>query len=475
MTRKRERIGSRNRSSISGASASGTSTTTTTTTAAPQPSPFRWAVLAGVWLVYATFGMSTVSLAPLVVPIGRDLDIGHGILGLVFGAWQAVFIVSAVPCGMLVDRIGARLALPLASFFIAVSGFLRSLAPDAVTLWVAVGVFGIGGPIVSIAAPKMISGWFQGAERGFAMGIYGTGPAIGSIAALSLTNAVMMPAFHDDWRAILQLWAWLALSAGAVWLLIGVSPRMRKAEAANAGRPVPSPPPSRGRRSPLSAQRPRPSSGIGELLRVPSVRLLLVMAFGIFTFNHGLNNWLPEILRARGMTPAQAGFWATVPTLIGVASALTIPRLATPPRRHRLLLLLCLSATVSSVMLRADNGAVLLAGLVVQGIARASLTTIMILTLVEMPGIGEARAGVASGMFFSAGEMGGALGPLILGALHDLTGGFGAGLAMLTAIGGGLIVGALRMQRMAAVAASAPASAPASPDAAAGRQPERSD
>ena len=417
-------------------------TLTASAPVAAEPTPFRWVVLAGVWLVYATFGMATVSLAPLVAPIERDLDVSHGMMGFVFGAWQAVFIVSAVPCGTLIDRIGARQALPLAAFFIAASGLMRSFAPDAATLWVAVAVFGIGGPIVSIAAPKLISGWFQGAERGFAMGIYGTGPALGSVTVLSLTNSVMMPAFGGDWRAILQLWAGLALGAGVVWLLISMSARVHSAESPAAAGSS-----SRSKRKP---EPPTPqSAGIGQLLRMPSVQMLLVMAFGIFAFNHGLNNWLPEILRSRGMTAAEAGFWATVPTLVGIASALTLPRLATPGRRYRLLLLLCLSATLSSLMLRADSGSVLLAGLVVQGIARASLTTIMILTLVEMPGIGEARAGVASGMFFSAGEMGGALGPLLLGALHDLTGGFGAGLWMLTAIGSGLIVGALRMERMA--------------------------
>jgi cyanate permease len=400
------------------------------------PTRFRWVVLAGVWLVYATFGMATVSLAPLVAPIQRDLDVSHAMMGFVLGAWQAVFIASAVPCGTLIDRIGARLALPLASIFIAASGFMRAVAPDAATLWVAVAVFGVGGPIVSIAAPKMISGWFHGAERGLAMGIYGTGPAVGSILTLSLTNSVMMPTLGGDWRAVLQVWAGVALGAGVLWMLMAASGQMRRADAAS---PV--------RSQPASAS--GKSSGIGEMLRVPSVRMLLAMALGIFAFNHSLNNWLPEILRARGMSPAEAGFWATVPTLVGIVSSLTLPRLATPGRRYRILLMLCVSATLASLMLQAENGSVLLAGLVVQGIARASLTTIMILMLVEMPGIGEARAGVASGLFFSAGEVGGALGPLMLGALHDVTGGFGAGLAILTTIGLGLIVGARRMQYLA--------------------------
>ena len=407
------------------------------------PSPFRWVVLAGVWLVYASFGMATVSLAPLVGPIVRDLDISHGTMGFVFGAWQMVFIVSAVPLGSLVDRIGARKALLIASAMIVISGLMRSAAPDTPTLWVAVAVFGLGGPIVSIGAPKLISGWFHGPERGLAMGIYATGPSLGSITALSSTNSILMPAFDGDWRAILQLWAVLAAVAGLVWLAIALQPQMRKSDAGLTHK-----------------KKISQTAVVLDLLRLPSVQILLAMAVGIFTFNHGLNNWLPEILRSHGLSPASAGYWATIPTIVGIFGALLLPRLATPRRRYGLLIGLCVSAGIASVMLRADSGPVLFAGLFLQGIARSSLTTIMLLALVEMPGIGEARAGVASGLFFSAGEVGGACGPLLLGVLHDWSGGFGVGLATLTAISACLFLGALRMQSLARVS-TAPQPKPA--------------
>ncbi len=396
------------------------------------PTPFRWVVLAGVWLVYASFGMATVSLAPLVEPIVRDLGISHGTMGLVFGAWQMVFILSAVPLGALVDGIGARRALLIASAMIAASGLLRSTAPDTATLWFAVAVFGLGGPIVSIGAPKLISGWFHGPERGFAMGIYATGPSLGSITALSTTNSILMPTFDGDWRAILQLWALVAALVGCVWLAIAVQPQMRKSDAG------------------LTTRKRTPQTTVVlELLRFPSVQILLAMAVGIFTFNHGLNNWLPEVLRGHGLSPAAAGYWSTIPTIVGIFGALFIPRLATPSRRYWLLIGLCIAAGLASLMLRAQSGPVLVAGLFMQGIARSSLTTIMLLALVEMPGIGEARAGVASGLFFSAGEVGGACGPLLLGLLHDWSGGFGLGLSTLSVISLALFFGALRMQALA--------------------------
>ena len=71
------------------------------------------------------------------------------------------------------------------------SALLRSQAQDYTMLLIAVALFGLGGPLISIGAPK-ISLWFEGPQKGLAMGLYVTGPALGSIAALSLTNSVAM-------------------------------------------------------------------------------------------------------------------------------------------------------------------------------------------------------------------------------------------------------------------------------------------
>ena len=57
------------------------------------------------------------------------------------------------------------------------------------------------------------------------------------------------------------------------------------------------------------------------------------------------------------------------------------------------------------------------------------------LILVETPGIGERRAGTASGLYFSTAEIGGVGGPVMLGVVYDATGGFATGLTILSCIG----------------------------------------
>ena len=379
--------------------------------------PYRWVMLAGVWLAYYCFGLTIVTIAPLVGPIGRDLGIDHAQIGTVMGAWQLVYIASAIPLGVFLDRVGPRRALLTALAVIATSAALRGIADGYLSLFLAVAVFGLGGPLVSVGAPKLISLWFNTVQRGTAMGIYVTGPALGAMTGLSLSNSVLMPLFGGDWRAVIFCYAAFVVLAAAAWLVLTAHPASREMERRIAAEP---------REAQLRV--------FADLIRIPAVRVTLVMAIGIFFFNHGLNNWLPEILRSHGMSPSEAGFWASVPTLVGVASSITIPRLATPPRRMKILFGLFVSAAAATLLLHVAGGAVLAAGLVCQGIARGAMMTLAVLTLLDVPEVGAKRAGLAGGLFFSAAEIGGVLGPVTIGVISESTGGFGAALAMLTAI-----------------------------------------
>ncbi len=379
-------------------------------------------MLLGVWLVYFCFGLTTASLAPLVGPIRAEFGLSHAAMGGVLGAWPLVYIASAVPCGALLDRVGLRWSLFAATLVIGASGLLRALAQDRLGLYLAVAVFGVGGPLVSAGAPKLIGLWFSREERGLAMGLYVTGPALGSVAALSLTNSVMMPLLDGRWRAVLAAWALFVLAAGGVWLIVSAHPASRALE-----------------RRALSTPGESQLAVFGELLRARSTRIVLLMSAGIFFFNHSLNNWLPEILQSGGMDARAAGFWAAAPSVVGIGAALVVPRLAAPGRRTLVLALLFAGAGVATLLVRSPAGPTLAAALVLQGVARGSMTAVTMLVLMDQLG-SDARQlgsdarhlGAAGGLFFSAAEIGGVLGPVTVGALHDWSGGFGAALHLLT-------------------------------------------
>ena len=382
-----------------------------------EQNPLRWLILAGVWLIYFSFGLTVAAMAPLVPAICSDLEISYGAMGAVLGAWPFVYILSALPCGMLLDRIGPRKALFVAAAIMALSGFLRSFSDTYLIMILAVAVFGLGGPLISIGAPKLIAFLFEGKDRGLAMGIYITGPGVGAVVALSITNSFLLPIFDYSWRSVIGAYALFTISSGCIWLLLSSNQLGHLVE---------------------STMQAASTSPIGETFRnlasIRSVQIVLAMSVGIFFFNHGLNNWLPEIIRSKGLSFAEAGYWAAIPTTVSIMSALLIPRLATAERRMLVMGLLIVCAGGATILLHTAPGLQLAFGLCLQGLARGAMMTVALLMLVEIPNVGPKRAGTAGGLFFTAAEIGGVTGPLVIGLLHDLSGGFSISLTMLSFI-----------------------------------------
>ena len=382
-----------------------------------EQNPLRWLILAGVWLIYFSFGLTVAAMAPLVPAICSDLEISYGAMGAVLGAWPFVYILSALPCGMLLDRIGPRKALFVAAAIMALSGFLRCFSDTYLVMILAVAVFGLGGPLISIGAPKLIAFLFEGKDRGLAMGVYITGPGVGAVVALSITNSFLLPIFDYSWRSVIGAYALFTISSGCIWLLLSSNQLGHLVEAT------------------MQAASTGP---IGETFRnlasIRSVQIVLAMSVGIFFFNHGLNNWLPEIIRSKGLSFAEAGYWAAIPTTVSIMSALLIPRLATAERRMLVMGLLIVCAGGATILLHTAPGLQLAFGLCLQGLARGAMMTVALLMLVEIPNVGPKRAGTAGGLFFTAAEIGGVTGPLVIGLLHDLSGGFSISLTMLSFI-----------------------------------------
>ena len=125
-----------------------------------------------------------------------------------------------------------------------------------------------------------------------------------------------------------------------------------------------------------------------------------------------------------------------------------IPRLALPERRNAILLGLFLCAGAAALLMQNPAGPMLTVGLMAQGIARSSMMTIAILVLMETRGLAAQSRGLAGGLFFSAAEIGGVLGPLTVGFLSDATGGFTAPLYLMAGVCLALILLLARLRRL---------------------------
>ncbi|MBT3264002.1 MAG: MFS transporter [Acidiferrobacteraceae bacterium] len=376
------------------------------------------------------FGLNMAGLAPLVPDIEAGLGFSHASMGTVLGAWQFIYIFAAIPCGLVLDRMGTHKALFWGALLIGASGIARGFAQEYLHLLAAVALFGLGGPLISAGAPKVVSENFTGAERGLAMGIYITGPGVGVMVSLLFTQPMLMPLLGGRWGLVLILWGFAALAAGLFWLLVG------RGVARPAGPITPS--------APLWNE-------ISAVLSLSPVRLILLMSIGVFSINHAMSNWLVELLHNFGAGLKQASLLALVPAAVGIVSALTLPRLATGSRRFGILIALFSCSLFGSLLfLIGGMGSSLYLALILMGIAGGSMMTVLILTLVEVPGVGERRAGTAGGFFFSAAEIGGVGGPVAIGVLYGGSGGFSSALALLALVALLLIGAVVPLRRLLA-------------------------
>jgi len=383
----------------------------------PERPLYRWAMFGAMCGIYVAFGIVLLAIPPMVTQVRTDLDVSRSTLGFALGAWALLYIVTAPPAGRIIDRIGLRRSLVAGSLLVATSAAVQAAARDVATLWLAIGIIGIGGPLVSLSAPKLVAVWFTSPrERPLAVGLYTTAPALGGVFALLLTNSVLLPVF-GDWRSVLVFEAALNLVAALVWMLVS-----GRAPSEPVGTDVLETVPLRG------------AAAARALFASPGVRLAMLLGIGTFFITQGLAAWLPNILEEHsGISAGAASNWAAGSLAVGIFARLVIPGLASPERRSKLLYGVMIALGAATVLLAVGPPGTDVAAALVLGL-RSTLSSLVILVLMEAEQVTAANAGLAYGLWFSAVGIGGAVGPLVIGAFGDSDVGFPGALTAMAIV-----------------------------------------
>jgi cyanate permease len=365
------------------------------------------------WLVYAGFGIVSSSLPALITPIRGELGLSYAEVGVLLGTWQLVYIVVSYPAGVLVDRVGTHRALGIGALLVATSAVMRAFAADFRVLLLAVAVFGLGGPIISIGVPKVIASWFSGRPRVTAAGIYSTGSTTGSVVSLSTTNSVVLPLL-GSWQATCAAYGVMVVGIAGTWWLLARDP------------PHPS---RRAGRAAVSFR-----SACQRMVRRRAIWLVVVVGCTGFMVNHGIRSWLPQILELKGMSAADAGYLAALPGISAITGSITMTRVAARLGQKRAVTVCLTGVGMALTAIDHFSGPALVVALATQGFFAGGVTPILLTILMDIREVGAEAMGVATGIYFAVGEVGGFSGPALMGLLKDLSGGFTAGLMMLTAI-----------------------------------------
>jgi len=376
-----------------------------------EKSPYRWVILVLLWLLYAAFGIISRSIFPLVTPILADLRLSYSQMGFILGSWQLTYIFAALVAGAVLDRWGVRKSIFAGAIIIGLSASLRYFTVGFISMLTTVALFGVGGPMISVGGPKAIAFWFRGRSRGIAMGIYTTGSWFGGLTALALTNSLVMPLVDRSWRFTFVGYGLTAFAVALLWFVL--------AKEGGSGK---------------LQERIGIVKVFGQLIKIRNVRILLAMGLLSFAIIHGFSSWLPNILEESGLSAAGAGWAAALAIATGIPSILILPSLVPPRLRGRIIAVFALLTAVHLFLVLETSGIALYIFLSVLGFVIAPFMALLLLVLMDTPGVETRHMGSAGGMFFCVAEIGGFTGPLMMGILVDATGSFMAGAAFLAGL-----------------------------------------
>lgn len=385
----------------------------------PSASPAqRWVpagvALAGILLAALNLRTAVAALSPVLDRVADDLTVSPLLVGLLGSTPPIAFALSGLVAPTLARRFGLEATLVGALGAMALGHLGRAASPDGLVLVLAslltLGAVGTA----TVLMPPLVKRYFPEAV-GSLTSAYATAMAIST----TLPPLVAVPlADAGGWRLSLGIWAAAALLAVPPWLIAVAGHRRELAhlrDAASTGTiDVVAPARLRLGRSPVAW-------AITALFTVSG--FTAYVCFG----------WLPRILvEIAGVTEAEAGAMLALFAAMGFPAALLVPMLA---ERLRSVAPLVIAATVFGL---AGGLGLLLAPAAAPWLWVALLGLGPLLFPLSMYLIG-ARArtpesSVAlSGFVNRVGYLMAAGGPLLVGALHDLTGDWIAPLVLVTA------------------------------------------
>ena len=393
-------------------------------------------LVAGVLLVAANLRPALTSVGPVLPALRADLGLGATTAGALTALPLVAFAAVALVTPAAARRLGPERTLVLGLVLLLVGTAARS-AGGPVVLFAATGVLAVGIGTANVLLPVLVRSALP--ERvGLVTSWYAATLTLMAAAASGLAVPIATAA-AGGWRTALGCWAVLALAAALVW----APAALRRGPV--PGRPVPAgtgPPDAPGAPSTEAADPGRRVGGPWRSATAWAVAAYFAVQSAIF---YSVVAWLPTVLVDRGAGATGAGLHLLVYQLTGLLSGLALP-LALRGRADQRAV-----AAVSSGFALVGCTGLALSGAgawtwvwtVVGGVGSGATFTLA-LTLIALRAADAAGSAALSAMAQSSGYLVAAAGPVVVGVLHETTGGWSLPLLVLALAAG---VGALTGQR----------------------------
>jgi sugar phosphate permease len=407
-----------------------------------RPSMGRWYILGLISLMYLITYLDRVNISNVAPVLSKELGFDKTTMGVIFSAFAWSYALFQVPGGWLGDRFGPRRVLTIIVAFWSVMTALTASAWSFLSFFIIRFLFGIGEAGAFPVATRAMQLWFPRRERGFVQGVTHSASRLGAAVAPPIVVLIMTTL---GWRWVFYICGAIGFLWAAWWYLAYRNlpeehPLVDRAELELI----------RGLDAAGNVNQPsvvaKGEMAWTSLLRSPNMWAIM---FAYFTYVYCLwifLSWLPSYLvEARHFTLVATGIYASLPLFAGVVGD-TVGGLATDWLLRR-----TGNARLARRLVAITGMLGCVVFMVPAALTEDALTSVYCLTAslfflectigpswaVPMD-VGGKYSGTVSGVMNMAGNLGGALSPIIFGILAQ----YGSWEAPFILSAGLLVIGA---------------------------------
>jgi CP family cyanate transporter-like MFS transporter len=385
----------------------------------PRPLPLwagRTLALSGILLVALNLRTAVAAVSPITDQIAVDIPLTSVALGALGALPPIAFAASGLLAPIVARVIGLERGIALAAVAMVLGSAIRGFSDSYVVLLIGSVLALAGMGFGNILLPPAVKRYFPD-RIGLVTTAYATLLAVSTAVPAVLSAPIADAA---GWRASLGIWAILALTSLVPWVLLLLQHRRARVASARNG-DVPD-------EAEVEAAEP---ALFRRMLR-SRVAWAIGLAFAVSSLNaYALFAWLPAMLGdIAGVDRVTGGALLAVYGIAGLPAAIVVPLIAVRIRNVGLLVevgVFCFVAGYLGLLFAPTFAPllwVILAGL-------GPIIFPVCLVLINLRTRSHHTSTALSGVVQTIGYTVGALGPLLVGALHGSTGSWTAPLLFL--------------------------------------------
>ena len=392
-----------------------------------------WRLIPFLCLLYVVAFIDRINVGFASLTMSRDLHLSPGMFGFGAGIFFLAYFLFEVPSNLMLDKVGARLWIARVMITWGVLSLGFAFISSSMQFYVLRFLLGAAEAGFFPGVLLYLTFWFPKRWRGRV--------TAGFVVAIPIASAIAAPVsgyllategflgFHG--------WQWMFIIEAAPAIVLGFVCLVFLTDRPEQARWL-----TDAQRDWLVAemrreQGPAQRHGLGEVLATlvswPVLRLALVY-FGLTTGLYGIELWLPQIIKAFGLTNVEVGFVATLPYLLAIVTMGFWARHSDETgERFGHVAVACLVGC---------------AGLIAAGLLhQIAVATVLFLSIAiagvmaarppfwQLPAefLTGAKAAAGYAAINSIGNLGGFVGPSLIGWAKELTGSFTSGLMLSAA------------------------------------------